>query len=188
MALDSLTLNGSAPVNWTASKNVTGAEANQNNSTATEARASIGTAAANNAANGANELYFALLSVAANSSTSIDLNSFTDILGATGIQAVRTKFIQVELLSAAQDSTNGTNATSITIDGTVSNALLSQSNSGWLANNTSSFVIPNGCWMQFGCPNAAGVAVDNTHKVIKITNNDGAVAAAVKVIAAVGTT
>ena len=183
MALDTLTVNISAPVNWTAGKNVTGAGQNTNSSSANEAKGSLGTAAAGNAANGANEFYFSIQSIAPSGSFSLDLSTFTDILNATGVVGVRVKAIQIELLSTTQDSVNGTNASSITIDGTAVNALLSQSFAGWLSTATAKFDIPNGGWLQFGCTNANGVTVDATHKVLKIVNNDGANAAAVKIIA-----
>lgn len=182
MALDTLTTSLSAPVNWTAGKNVTGANQNTNSSSASEAKATLGTAAAGNAANGANEFYFSIQSIVASGSFSLDLSTFTDILNATGVVAVRVKAIQIELLSTAQDSVNGTNASSITIDATAVNALISQSFSGWLSTATSKFDLANGFWIQFGGTNANGVAVDGTHKVIKINNNDGSNAAAVKII------
>lgn len=187
MALDTLTLNGSAPVNWTASKNVTGASPNQNSSSANEAKASLGTAQAGNAANGLNELYYSIQSIVASGSASIDLSTFTDILNAASVVGVRVKFIQVELLSTAQDSVNGTNATSVTIDGTVTNGLTSQSFSGWLVGTVSKIDIPNGAWVQYGLTNANGIAIDSTHKVIKISNNDGSNSAGVKVIVGVST-
>ena len=187
MALSSLSLNASAAVNWTATKNVTGANPNSNSSSANEARAALGTGAAGNAANGLNEEYFSITSIAGSGSATIDLSSFTDILGATGIVGVRTKFIQVELLSTTQDSTNGTAASSITIDATVANGLTSQSGTGWLTNATSKFDIPNGGWIQFGCTNANGIAIDSTHKILKVTNNDAGVAAAVKIIVGIST-
>lgn len=189
MSLDTLTFNGAAPVNWSASKNVTGASPNTNASSANEAKAALGTSAAGNAANGANELYFAILSIAPSGSATIDFTSLTDILAAAGVAAARLKFVQVEALSVAQDSVNGTNATSITIDNTVTNALSAQGHSGWFDNGAegaaggSKFTLPNGAWLQFGMTNANGVTVDATHKVIKITNNDGTNAAAVKLVA-----
>lgn len=194
MALDSLTLNVSAPVNWNAQKNVTGANPNQNASSAVEAKGALGTSAAGNAANGLNEMYYAITTIAASGNTSVDLSSFTDILNAAGIVGVRTKFIQIELLSATQDSTNGTAASSITIDNTVTNALSAQSHSGWFDNGSegaaggSKFTLANGYWLQFGGTNANGVAIDGTHKVIKIVNNDAGVAAAVKFIVGISTT
>lgn len=187
MALDSLTLNVSAPVNWTAAKNVTGANQNTNASSATEAKGALGTATAGNTPNGLNELYFSIQSIVASGNISIDFSTFTDILNAAAVVGVRIKFIQVELLSTTQDSVNGTNASSILIDATVVNALIAQANSGWLTTATSGFVIPNGGWLQFGCTNASGVVVDATHKVLKINNNDGANAAAVKIIVGVST-
>lgn len=188
MALDSLVLNGQAGISWTAQKNVTGASANNNSSSVSEAKASLGTAAAGNAANGLNELYFAVLSIAASGNATQDFTSFTDILNATAVVGARIKFIQVGLLSTTQDAVNGTNAASITIDGTATNGFVSQgTNPGWLLNATSGFAIPNGGWVQFGCTNANGVVVDATHKVLKINNIDAGVAAAVKVVVGVST-
>ena len=189
MALDTLTLNIAAPVNWNAQKNVTGANANQNASSATEAKGALGTAAAGNAANGLNELYFSIQSISASGTLALDFTSFTDILNAAGIVGARFKFLQIELLSTAQDSVNGTAASSITIDATVANALGSNSNTGWLQGGASTKLdIPNGGWISFGCTNAGGVVIDSTHKSLSIKNNDGSNAAGVKIVAGISTT
>lgn len=186
MALDSLTLNIAAPVGWTAQKNVTGASPNTNNSSANEAKAQLGTAAAGNAANGLNELYFSIQNIVASGSVSIDFSTFTDVLNAAAVVAVRVKSIQIELLSVGQDSVNGTAASGVTVDATVVNGLSSQAGSGWLQ-AAGKLDIPNGSWVSFGCTNANGIAVDATHKVLKITNLDAGVAAAVKVIVGLST-
>lgn len=191
MALSSLTSSFGPSVSWTAAKAITGADyaslANQSN--IQKPAMAVGTAAANNAANGGDELCSSITSVSASSSTSIDLTSLTDILQATGTSLARVKAILIRLLSTTDDATNGTAASSVTIDNTTSNSLSAQSHSGWFDNGSeggvggSKFTIPNGGFLMFGVgvTNTTGVVVDSTHKVIAVHNNDAGVTAKVQV-------
>jgi hypothetical protein len=187
MALDSLTFKATVGLSITAQKNITGSDYSpiQNTSTITKA-VNLGTSSGNATAGGADECASFIQSIAASGSASIDLTSLTDFLAATGVSLARVKSITIRLLSAADDSAVGTAAGSITIDNTVTNALSSQSNSGWFSNaaegaaNGSKFTIPNGAYLSFGVANAAGVVVDSTHKLIKVTNNDGSLSAKVQ--------
>ena len=201
MALDTLTATFKAQLGWTAQKNITGSDYSANvNSTTIAKSGSIGTSAANAAAGGSDELYSAVTSLSASSSASIDLSSLTDILGQTSIALVRVKAILIRLLSTTDDSVIGTAASSINIDNTVANALSAQSNTGWFNNahegtatggagdaTGSKFCIPNGGVLSFYTPVAAGVAVDGTHKIIKVTNNDSGVTAKVQITVVGGT-
>lgn len=185
MALNALTLNASAPVNWNAQNNVNGASPNQNASSSNEAICNLSSNAADNAPNGADDLYYAIQTIAASGSLSLDLTTFTNVLGVAASVAARVKYIKIGLLSAAQDSVNGTLCTFVKVDATVVNGLASQSGSGWLE-AVSILDIPNSGWVAFGIPNANGIAVDSTHKVIKITNGDSSHAAAVKIVLGLG--
>jgi hypothetical protein len=184
MALDSLTATLTAQLGWTAQKNVVGSDysANVNASTIKKSLA-VGTSAANAAVGGADELYSAVTSLTASASASIDLTAIADILNQAGISLARVKGILIRVLSATDDNVIGTAAVGVVIDGTVTNALSSQSNSGWFSNAAegaaggSKLTVPNGGFVAFGTPSAGGVVVDATHKVIKITNLDGAVTA-----------
>lgn len=194
MALDSLTSNLLVQLGWNATKNVVGSDYTPNTNQSTVKKAlSIGTAVADAAAGGGDELVSFVQTIAASGSASIDLTSLTDILGATGVSLARVKAIVIRLLSATDDTTIGTAAASVTIDNTVTNALSSQSNSGWFSNaaegaaNGSKFAIPNGGVLAFGTPAAAGVLVDPTHKVVKVTNNDAGLAAKVQISLVGGT-
>lgn len=202
MALDSLASTLKLLINWTAQKNVTGTDYTATaNVSQIQKTLTLGTAAANAAAGGSDELISKIYSIGASSNTSIDLTSLTDILAQTSVSLARVKAIVIRLLSASDDSTNGTAASSITIDNTVTNALSAQSNTGWFNNahegtatggagdaTGSKFTIPSGGWMGFGVANAGGVLVDGTHKVIKIVNNDAGLAAAVQVTLVGGST
>ena len=140
---------------------------------------SWGTTAADAAVGGADEAFAILSSISASSSVSIDFNAgITDIMGIASVALARLKCLAIQLLSAADDSVNGTAASYVTLDGTVSNGLTSQSGSGGLFSNVSKLDIPNGSVaVPFCLPSAAGVAVDSTHKVVKLTNADGALTA-----------
>ena len=134
-------------------------------------------------AKGANQQMSKIISVTAGGSTTIDLTAaFTNIVNASNATFARIKGIRISLLSVADDSVNGTAASSITIGNNGSNDFTSQSgNRGWFGSATSTFDLANGddvCWKTVS---ANGVVVDATHKIIKITNNDGAIAASVLV-------
>lgn len=134
-------------------------------------------------ANGANQAYSAITSIGAGSSTTIDLSAaLTNIVGSSTATFARLKAILIELVSTAQDSTNGTACTSITFGAAASNQFITQSSGrGFLGTTTSTHDVPNGGFYAFGVDNAAGVLVDSTHKSLKILNNDGAVPAAVRI-------
>ena len=180
MGLSSLSYSTQGNGSWTAQKNVTGASPNTNQSSITNAKATLGTQAANNAAGGADELYFSIASIAASGTLSLNLQSLTDILGAA-LNFARVKAIKLQLLSTAQDSVNGTNCSSVSLDTATTNSLTSQSKSGWLNNATSGIDLPNGCYLEFACPNANGITVDATHNILHFTNNDAGNAAAMQI-------
>lgn len=135
---------------------------------------------------GINEIYSKITLITASANTSIDLTTVSDILNQSAINFARVKLIMLRLLSTTDDSTNGTAASSITVNNTVTNSLSSQSNSGWFSNaaegaaSGSKFTIANGDGLLWWTKRTAGVLVDGTHKVINIVNNDGAVTAAVQ--------
>ena len=139
-----------------------------------------------NIAYGVNQLASFITTIAASGNASIDLTVLTNLLQQTAVVLVRVKSIMIQLLSLTDDTVNGTNCSSITINNTVTNAFSAQSNSGWFGNAAegaaggSKFVIPNGGTLAFATPAAAGVLVDGTHKVINYVNNDGSNGAAVQ--------
>jgi len=182
MAMSSLAVTVTAGISVVASNTLTGSDYGANsNSTNIKKNLSIGTAAANAAAGGSDELYSAITSLAASASASIDLTSITDLLQTSGVSLARVKAIMIRVLSTTDDSSIGTAASSVKVDGSVTNGLVSQSGTGWLFNSSSLFEIPNGGVLLFATPTAGGVLVDGTHKVIKVTNVDGSVIAKVQV-------
>jgi hypothetical protein len=133
-------------------------------------------------ANAANQGQSKVYSISASGTATIDLTAaFTNIVNNSAATWKRLKGIQIQLLSSAQDSANGTACTSITIMDNSSDDFISQSHSGWFASTTAPFDLANGQWMAWGTDNSAGVIQDATHKYILITNNDGANAAGVLV-------
>jgi hypothetical protein len=139
-----------------------------------------------NVALGINQIVSVVTTIAASGSLSIDLTALTNLLQQASVNLARVKAIILRVLSVADDATNGTAAVGVTVDNTVANALSSQANSGWFNNAAegagagSRFCIPNGAILVFATPSAAGVLVDGTHKIIKLTNLDGAVTVAVQ--------
>ena len=194
--MDALTASVTIGVQFTATDNITGHGNTVNQSSLAKAIA-LGTSAANAAAGGSDEVYSTILTITASSSTSLDLTSLANIFGTT-ITFARIKAVVIRLLASTDTDSSGTAlgtaATYIVIDNTVTNALSSQSNTGWFSNaaegaaNGSKFTIPNGAFLAFSLGNAAGVVVDGTHKVIKLTNGDSSLSAKVLVTLIGGST
>lgn len=183
-ALGGLSYSETITVGWNATVNITGQDyANSpiGNVTTISKQIKMSNGVADAVAGGASELYSAISVITPSSSVSLDVTSLTDILNRSASNLARVKGITVRLLSTTDDATNGTAAASVTVDGTVANALLSTTNSGWLSNNTSKFDIANGDYLKWGTTGAAGIVVSATNKVIKITNNDGSKNAAAQV-------
>ena len=175
MAFDALTGYAQVGFNWTAQKNGPTssisfpATVNQNT---INAKSSV--VLGDNVANGANELACWIQTITASGTATIDLTSLTDILNFTGVALVRLKSFAFWLLGTADDATNGTACSSISIGnaGSNGNAL----DMGAVANTRT---LLNGDWTAYGTRQAAGKTVDSTHKNVLITNNDGSNAAAV---------
>lgn len=126
-----------------------------------------------NLANGVNVVYSALLTIAASGSTTVDLTSITEVLGSSKTFA-RIKAVVIQLLSVADDSANGSACSSVTVGNAATNA-----NKLFFTAGTDSIDLANGDVVAWGTGAAAGIAVDGTHKNVKILNNDGAVGAKV---------
>jgi hypothetical protein len=167
---------------WTASNNITGSDYSPSQNASTIKKSlSVGTAVADASAGGGDELVSFVQTVGASASVSVDLTTLTDIMQSTGVSLARVKGVVIRLLSATDDTVVGTAASSVTIDGTVANGWTSQAFSGWFGNATSKMDVPNGGVLAFGTPSAAGVLVDATHKVLKVTNNDAGLSAKVQI-------
>jgi hypothetical protein len=179
MALTSLKSDLLLQLNWTAQKALTGDNYSPNQNASTlKATGSVGTSAGNTAVQGGDELCSSIISVAAGGTATIDLTAMTEITGATGISLARVKGILFRLLNAGLDATNGTAASYVTIGNNAANDFIGQAaNPGYLGSATSVLQIPNGGAAGFTFPSGNGVVVDATHKILKITNNDGAIAA-----------
>jgi len=182
--LTTLSATAAASLSWTATKSLTGtAYSAIANASTLRTSFGLGTTVANAVVGGADELASFITSIPASSSASIDTTAVTDILNQAAASFARLKLLMIRLLSVSLDATNGTAASSITLDNTVVNALSAQSNSGWFNNGAegavggSKFTIPSGGVLFFGTPAAAGILVDATHKIIRLTNNDTSLAA-----------
>jgi hypothetical protein len=179
MALTTLTSTLLVQLGWTAQKALVGDNytPNQNGSTL-KSSGSVGTSLGNTAAGGGDELCSSILSVAGGGTATIDLTAMVEITGATGISLARIKGILFRLLNPTLDATNGTLASAVTVGNNAANDFISQAgNPGYLGSATSTLVIPNGGAAAFIFPSGNGVVVDATHKIVKVANNDGAIAA-----------
>ena len=185
--LSSLTFSFNPQLSWNAVVTNTGADY-ANSSPKSQGGINLPTISyasttANAAVGGADEFISFVQTVNASSSVTIDLTALTDILKQSSVSLARVKFMMFRLLSAADDATNGTAASSITVGNNASNDFL-----GWLAGTTPTFSVSNGGCVLFSEPSAGGKTVDGTHKILKITNNDAGVAAKVQITIVGGTT
>jgi hypothetical protein len=188
MALSSLTATFSSTFNYQGTKTETGfANALQNNNSPTK-KVSLGTANANSAAGGADEVYAAVLSIAASGNTTINLSSFTDVVNQGSIGFARIKYYRFHLLSTSDDATNGTACTSISIGNAASHPFLFNWTLGGTL-PTCTFTLSNGEVWEWGSPNGTGLTVTSgSNDQIYIVNNDGTHAAGVLVVLCGGTT
>ena len=126
-------------------------------------------------ANQFNEIYSAVLTIAAAGSTTLDLvGALTNFFGET-IAAVRVKAMAVELL-------DDTAAVSVTV-GNATNAW-----KAFLGAGTHTFTVRNGGFVAAACDDATGyasLAAGSTDEV-KIANNDGSLSAVVRVTFLIG--
>lgn len=173
MAIDSLTATLQCNLKWTASKNITGRQPYVQSDTLNKSQAN-GTANANNTSGGANELISYNLTVAANTSTTVDVTSITDILQQS-VNIARIKGFQISLLSYTDDPTLGTNCTSIT----VGNAATNQMNLNLGTNST--MTVDNGATVAYTSPKALGIVCGVSARNIKIANDDITNAATVQI-------
>ncbi len=177
MALSSLTGNALMSLKWNAQQNLPSSGFNLppvGNTSAFNKNISYSTGG--NVANGANEFCGFFQTVAPSGTATINLQNLTDILQYPSIALVRMKSILLWLLAVADDSTNGTACSSVTIGNAASNA-----NPLFMTVATSTFPLGNGDAICYATGSAAGITVDASHLNIKIANNDVAVAACVLV-------
>jgi hypothetical protein len=120
-----------------------------------------------NVANGVNEIYSKLITIAGGGNTTIDLRSITDVLG-TALVFARLKGYAVWNLSTTDDADNGGSASSITVGNATANQ--NKLNMGAV---THTFEVQNGAIQAYFTPKAAGITVDASSKDVKIVNNDG---------------
>src|SRR5258708_5153246 len=105
--MSSLTFTDKLIASINAQNNVTGIDYNPTtNQSILNKTITLGTAAANNAATGSDEVYSTILTVAGAGSTTIDLTALTDLLGTAAVNLVRVKYIMIRNLDAVDDPTN----------------------------------------------------------------------------------
>jgi hypothetical protein len=122
-----------------------------------------------------NELASLIQDVAASGTATVNLQSLLDVVGQT-VDLVRIKGLVFQLLSTADDATNGTACSSVTVGNAGTNPHPLFMNAG-----TDRFILNNGEAVGWLSPSANGVAVSPTVKNVLITNNDSGNAAAVQI-------
>lgn len=125
-------------------------------------------------ANQANRAYLTLLTLAAGANTALNLQSLTDQLNLS-LNMTRVKGILAWLPSVSDDSTNGSNATSVLVGQASANAALAGNASiGGMLDGTSPGVrVFNSGFITLCNPTANGTPIDATHNQLKILNEDG---------------
>ena len=141
----------------------------------------------NTSVGGADVKLFQLLTITASSSSTINLQSFTDIANASTTNLMyRVKYVRIWLLSTSQtapDGTAGTACTGIAVGNAGSNPF-----SFGLSSTTTTFTINNGSQYEYRDGSATGIAVSSAAKNILVTNSDSANSAIVLVEVTGGTT
>lgn len=179
--LDSLTSSWSFNFSITASKNVTGtnfAAVSAADNITKSYSFTVGVAAGQ-----CNQYYRQVHVITASGTATIDLTNFTNSANQSASSFARVKAIRFRLLTAADDATNGTAASQVTIGNAGSNPFPM-----FLGAGTHTIVLKNGDSVQYADSSAGGIAVSGSAKNILITNNDAAVSAAVEVIVIGGET
>jgi hypothetical protein len=122
-----------------------------------------------------NELASKIFPIAASGNTTVNLQALLDVLGQTA-DLVRVKGLLLQLLSTADDPSNGTACSGVTIGNAGTHPFL-----GFLGGTTPTITLGNGEALGWLSPSANGLAVSLTACNLLITNNDGSNAAAVQV-------
>lgn len=176
MALSSLSGSIQVSATWNASNNITGSDYQPvSNATSIRKTSAYSSGIANTAEGGADELVSYLITISASANTTINTSSLTNILQQSSINLTKIKGYLFRLLSVDDDSTNGTNCSSVSVgNGTFAN----QQNLGLSVNST--YTIYNGSAWSYTDERAAGINTV-TANLIKILNNDGTNTACVQV-------
>jgi hypothetical protein len=184
VALSSLNFVCNSIAKWAASVNEAGFLNPVSNTNSEQKVVQLGNTVANNAPGGSDELYAAVLSIAASGSTTITITNLVDVVNQTGMAFARLKFWRFHLLSPSDNPAVGTICSSVTVGNAASHPFAFNMNSG-----ADTFIINNGSFQEYGDPGATGFTVTaSTNDQIKIVNNDSVNAAAVLVILCGGST
>lgn len=121
-----------------------------------------------------NEAITEILTIAASGSATIDLTVLADVLNTSGVALTKLKAFLFALLSAAQDTINGTACSGIVIGNAATNG--NKLNMGAV---TDTKILTNGDIDSYATASAAGITVSSTAKSVLVTNSDSGVAAGV---------
>lgn len=127
--------------------------------------------------NQATDAFLQFVTIAPSGSATVSLQALTDILQYTGLVLTKLKSIQLWLLSIADDATNGTNCSSVTVGNAASNP-----HPLFMTSGTMTFPLLNGQAIGTPFPIAAGIPVTGSQLNIFIQNNDGANSACVLLV------
>lgn len=134
-------------------------------------------------ANQSNQYFRSLFVLAASANTTINMLNFINALNLSGSTFARLKALRFRLLTAVDDATNGTAASSVTIGNSGVNG-----HPMFLGADTHTIVLANGATVAWCNPSAGGVVVNTADRDILIVNNDSSLSAAVEVLIVGGET
>ena len=170
MALDTLTVTPANNLNWTATKNVAGLQPNSNSQSANKNYAYT-SAAAVTAALGVNEFFASLFTIPSASTVTLDLTSFTDIMGVAATSFARVKFWSMRLLSSGDTAPDGTTVGTTCTRATIGGLTVSAFPFAW-ANSSNAITLDNGGMWSQCCGSTQGITVAAARSAVQIVNND----------------
>src|SRR5208283_2018011 len=153
-SLSNLSFTGTSNASWNASVNEPAFTNPLSNVNSLSKKITLGNSVTNTTAGGADELYASLLTPAASGAVTLTLSSLVDACGQTGLSFARVKYLRVHLLSVADDSVNGTAASSITVGNAASHSCAM-----FLGGTTQTFTVNNGGVIAYGDPGGTGIAI-----------------------------
>lgn len=168
MAFDALTGYMSAGFNASATKNAPSSGLNLPGTTnSPTVNFKVPIVLGGNLANGANECWQLILTAAASGSVTLNLQSLTDLLNASGVALARVKAFLFCLLGTSEDSVNGTACSQVTIGNAGTNP-----NQLDLGGTTMTRTLLNGDVTMYASRQAAGRTVSGTACNVLLQNND----------------
>lgn len=180
MALDTLTVTSQLSVSFSCGDEQTGALFSELSvSGSVQTSYGVSSDLGNTTEGGGDQMYAAIIAIAASGTATTNLRSFTNPLGTASSVLARVKLLSVRLLNEDQDADNGTTCTGIEFTPAASNGW-----TGLIKAAGDAVILGNGDHLVFATGRDTGVVTSASLRDITWTNNDSSNAAAIEVIIA----